>query len=110
MLEADPYACWSLSDRVQMLDFEAELPHLPRSLIKQSGRPSLRQRPSRFAKISVYRPDQGPGRCQHPFLRRHAELASYLQGDYERFAPVSSPPYLWKADPVDTSWEVGGQA
>jgi hypothetical protein len=33
MPEADPYANWSLSDRLQMLAFEAELPHLPRSLI-----------------------------------------------------------------------------
>ena len=33
MPESDPYACWSLSDRLQMLAFEAELAHLPRSLI-----------------------------------------------------------------------------
>jgi hypothetical protein len=33
MPEHDPYACWSLSGRLQMLAFEAELPHLPRSLI-----------------------------------------------------------------------------
>ena len=29
----DPYAGWSLSYRLQMLAFEAELAHLPRSLI-----------------------------------------------------------------------------
>jgi hypothetical protein len=29
----DPYAGWSLSDRLQLLAFEAELAHLPRSLI-----------------------------------------------------------------------------
>ena len=29
----DHYAGWSLSDRLQMLAFEAELGHLPRSLI-----------------------------------------------------------------------------
>lgn len=33
MDELDPYASWSLSDRLQMLAFEAELAHLPRSLI-----------------------------------------------------------------------------
>lgn len=33
MPEPDPYARWSLSDRLQMLAFEAELAHLPRSLI-----------------------------------------------------------------------------
>ena len=33
MPEPDPYACWSLSDRLQMLAFEAELAHFPRSLI-----------------------------------------------------------------------------
>lgn len=33
MLESDPYASWPLSDRLQMLAFEAELGHLPRSLI-----------------------------------------------------------------------------
>jgi hypothetical protein len=29
----DPYAGWPLSDRLQMLAFEAELAHLPRCLI-----------------------------------------------------------------------------
>jgi hypothetical protein len=33
MAEHDPYAGWSLSDRLQLLAFEAELAHLPRSLI-----------------------------------------------------------------------------
>lgn len=33
MPDPDPYACWSLSDRLQMLAFEAELAHFPRSLI-----------------------------------------------------------------------------
>ena len=33
MAEPDPYSGWSLSDRLQMLAFEAELGHLPRSLI-----------------------------------------------------------------------------
>jgi hypothetical protein len=33
MVAPDPYAGWSLSDRLQMLAFEAELAHLPRSLI-----------------------------------------------------------------------------
>ena len=33
MPEPDPYATWSLADRLQMLAFEAELAHLPRSLI-----------------------------------------------------------------------------
>ena len=33
MAAADPYAQWSLFDRLQMLAFEAELAHLPRSLI-----------------------------------------------------------------------------
>ena len=33
MPEPDPYAGWSLSDRLQLLAFEAELAHLPRSLI-----------------------------------------------------------------------------
>ena len=33
MAERDPYAGWSLSDRLQMLAFEAELAHLPRSLL-----------------------------------------------------------------------------
>ena len=28
----DPYLTWSLSDRLQMLAFEAELAYLPRSL------------------------------------------------------------------------------
>jgi len=32
-LSSDPYAGWSLSDRFQMLAFEARLAHLPRSLI-----------------------------------------------------------------------------
>jgi hypothetical protein len=32
-MESDPYADWSLSDRLQMLAFEAELAHLPHSLI-----------------------------------------------------------------------------
>ena len=31
--EPDPYARWSLSDRLQMLAFEAELAQLPRGLI-----------------------------------------------------------------------------
>jgi hypothetical protein len=31
--EFDPNATWSISDRLQMLAFEAELAHLPRSLI-----------------------------------------------------------------------------
>ena len=33
MIERDPYNHWSLSGRLQMLAFEAELAHLPRSLI-----------------------------------------------------------------------------
>ena len=33
MHDPDPYANWPLSDRLQMLAFEAELAHLPRSLI-----------------------------------------------------------------------------
>jgi hypothetical protein len=33
MPEPDPYAAWSLSDRLQLLAFEAELAHLPRPLI-----------------------------------------------------------------------------
>jgi hypothetical protein len=33
MAEPDPYAGWSLSDRLQMLAFEAEFAHLPRSRI-----------------------------------------------------------------------------
>ena len=33
MADSDPYANWSLSDRVQMLAFEAELGYLPRFLI-----------------------------------------------------------------------------
>jgi hypothetical protein len=33
MAEADPYSRWSISDRLQMLAFEAELARLPRSLI-----------------------------------------------------------------------------
>jgi hypothetical protein len=33
MTDPDPYAGWSLADRLQMLAFEAELAHLPRSLI-----------------------------------------------------------------------------
>jgi hypothetical protein len=33
MPATDPYASWSLSDRLQMLAFGAELAHLPRSLI-----------------------------------------------------------------------------
>ena len=33
MPEPDPYAHWSLSDRLQLLAFEAELAHLPRPLI-----------------------------------------------------------------------------
>ena len=33
MSEPDPYSTWSLSDRLQMLALEAELAHLPRSLI-----------------------------------------------------------------------------
>ena len=33
MAEPDPYAGWSLSDRLQLLAFEAELAHLPRSPI-----------------------------------------------------------------------------
>ena len=33
MSEPDPYASWSLSDRLQMFAFEAEAGHLPRSLI-----------------------------------------------------------------------------
>jgi hypothetical protein len=33
MAEPDPYAGWSLSDRLQMLAFEAELARLPRSPI-----------------------------------------------------------------------------
>ena len=33
MPEPDPFASWSLSDRLQMIAFEAELAHLPRSLI-----------------------------------------------------------------------------
>ena len=33
MDEPDPYAGWSLSDRLQMLAFVAELAHLPRSLV-----------------------------------------------------------------------------
>ena len=31
--QAHPYVEWSLSDRLRMLAFEAELAHLPRSLI-----------------------------------------------------------------------------
>jgi hypothetical protein len=34
MTEADPYANWSLTDRLQMLAFDAELAYLPRSLIE----------------------------------------------------------------------------
>jgi len=33
MAEPDPYADWSLSDRLQMLAFEAEQAHLPWSLV-----------------------------------------------------------------------------
>ena len=33
MLEPDAYDSWSLSNRPQVLAFEAELAHLPRSLI-----------------------------------------------------------------------------
>jgi len=33
MPESDPYAGWSLSDRLQILAFEAELAHLPHSFI-----------------------------------------------------------------------------
>jgi hypothetical protein len=33
MAKPDPYAGWSLTDRFQLLAFEAELAHLPRSLI-----------------------------------------------------------------------------
>jgi hypothetical protein len=33
MAEPDPYAGLTLSDRLQLLAFEAELAHLPRSLI-----------------------------------------------------------------------------
>ena len=33
MPEPDPYVSWSLSDRLEMLAFEAELAHLPRSLV-----------------------------------------------------------------------------
>ena len=31
--EPDPYLSWSLSDRLQLLAFEAQLAHLPRSLV-----------------------------------------------------------------------------
>lgn len=33
MTEPDPDAEWPLSDRLQMLAFEAQLAHLPRSLV-----------------------------------------------------------------------------
>jgi hypothetical protein len=33
MPEVDPYASWSLSDRLQMLAFEAELAHPPQMVI-----------------------------------------------------------------------------
>ena len=33
MPEPDPYRSWSLSDRLQLLAFEAELARLPRGLI-----------------------------------------------------------------------------
>ena len=33
MADPDPYVGWSLSDRLQMLAFEAELAHVTRSLI-----------------------------------------------------------------------------
>lgn len=33
MADPDPYARWPVSDRLQLLAFEAELAHLPRSLI-----------------------------------------------------------------------------
>jgi hypothetical protein len=33
MPDLDPYTAWSLSERLQMLAFEAELAHLPRSLV-----------------------------------------------------------------------------
>jgi hypothetical protein len=33
MAHPDPYAGWPPQDRLQMLAFEAELAHLPRSLI-----------------------------------------------------------------------------
>jgi hypothetical protein len=33
MAKPDRYAWWSLSDRLQLLAFEAELAHLPRPLI-----------------------------------------------------------------------------
>jgi hypothetical protein len=38
MAEPDPYAGWSFSDRLRMLALEAELAHLPRSLIAPYGR------------------------------------------------------------------------
>jgi hypothetical protein len=38
MAEPDPYAGWPLSDRLQMLAFEAELAHLPRFSDQAIGR------------------------------------------------------------------------
>ena len=47
----DPYASWSLPDRLQMLVFEAELAHLPRSLIRSKGKLSRVVRPDLLERI-----------------------------------------------------------
>ncbi len=60
MPEPDPYARWSLSDRLELLAFEAELAHLPPALIA-TIREAIDQEanlyPSRLGSRS------GPGSC-----------------------------------------------
>ncbi len=66
MPKVDRYVGWRLSDGLQMLAFEAELAHLPRSLISAQGvRVSLRVRQFTFSSTS---PSQRPDRILgHPF-------------------------------------------
>ena len=49
MTEPDPYLGWSLADRLQMLAFEAELTHLPRSLIETIWTAPRQPRLARFS-------------------------------------------------------------
>jgi hypothetical protein len=66
MPKVDRYVGWWLSDGLQMLAFEAELAHLPRSLISALGvRVSLRVRQFTFSSTS---PSQVPDRIlRHSF-------------------------------------------
>ncbi len=67
--EPDPYASWSLSNRLEMLAFEAQLAHLPRSLIAAIWESLPIERDPR-----VNKPRPVERACQGRFAHRPGEV------------------------------------